>query len=154
MTAALTLMAKDRNGPKISYQVLFIPATDASVDTESYKMFGTERFLARDFMKYGWDRYAPDANLRDNPYVSPLRASKEELKGLPPALVITAENDPLRDEGEAYARKLKEAGVKVTATRYNGTIHDFVLLNGIKDVPSTQAALDQAGNAIREALKK
>src|SRR4051812_95795 len=104
-------------------------------------------------MKYGWDLYAPDAAARSNPYVSPLRASTEKLKGLPPALVITAENDPLRDEGEAYARKLKEAGVSVTATRYNGTIHDFVLLNGIKDVPSTQAALRQASEAIRDALQ-
>ena len=154
MTAALTLMAKDRNGPKISYQVLFIPATDASVDTESYKMFGTERFLARDFMKYGWDLYAPDTKTRDNPYVSPLRASKDELKGLPPALVITAENDPLRDEGEAYAHKLMDAGVSVAATRYNGTIHDFVLLNALRHVPSTEAALRQASEGIRDHLSR
>ena len=154
MAAALTLMAKDRNGPKISYQVLFIPATDASVDTESYKMFGTERFLARDFMKYGWDLYAPDAKTRDNPYVSPLRASKDELKGLPPALVITAENDPLRDEGEAYAHKLMDAGVSVAATRYNGTIHDFVLLNALRHVPSTEAALRQASEGIRDHLSR
>ena len=92
MSAALTLMAKDRNGPKIAYQVLLIPATDASVDTESYHEFGTGRFLSRAFMKYGWDLYAPDEKTRNNPYVSPLRASDEELKGLPPALVITAEN--------------------------------------------------------------
>lgn len=153
MTAALTLMAKDRNGPKIAYQVLFIPATDASVDTNSYHEFGTGRFLARAFMKYGWDLYAPDEKTRNNPYVSPLRASDEELKGLPPALVITAENDPLRDEGEAYARKLKNAGDTVTAVRYNGMIHDFVLLNAIHEVPGVQAALKQASEAIREALK-
>jgi acetyl esterase len=110
MATALTLMTKDRKGPKISYQVLMIPATDASVDTASYQEFGTGRFLARAFMKYGWDLYAPDAKTRDNPYVSPLRATSTELSGLPPALVITAENDPLRDEGEAYARKLKDAG--------------------------------------------
>jgi acetyl esterase len=103
-------------------------------------------------MKYGWDRYAPDEKTRDNPYVSPLRASDEELSGLPPALVITAENDPLRDEGEAYARKLKEAAVAVTAIRYDGTIHDFVLLNAIRKVPSTQAALQQTSEAIRNAL--
>jgi acetyl esterase len=153
MTAALTLMAKDRKGPKIVYQVLFIPATDASVDTESYHSYGNDRFLARAFMKYGWDLYAPDEATRDNPYVSPLQASTEELNGLPPALVITAENDPLRDEGEAYARKLKEAGVAVTATRYNGTIHDFVLLNGLRGEPGTQAAIKQASDAIRDALK-
>jgi len=153
MTAALTLMAKDQNGPKIALQVLFIPATDASVDTDSYHEFGTGRFLARAFMKYGWDLYAPDEKTRNSPYVSPLRASNEELQGLPPALVITAENDPLRDEGEAYARKLKDAGVAVTATRYNGMIHDFVLLNAIHDVPGVQAAIRQANDAIRDALK-
>jgi acetyl esterase/lipase len=153
MTAALTLMAKDRKGPKIAYQVLFIPATDASVDTDSYHEFGTGRFLARAFMRYGWDLYAPDEKTRNSPYVSPLRASSGELKGLPPALVITAENDPLRDEGEAYARKLKDAGVAVTATRYNGMIHDFVLLNAIHEVPGVQAALTQANEAIRDALK-
>ncbi len=152
MTAALALMAKDRNGPKISYQVLLIPATDASVDTQSYREYGTGRFLARDFMKYGWDLYAPDAKTRDNPYVSPLRASVEELKGLPPALVITAENDPLRDEGEAYARKLKNAGVSVDAVRFNGTIHDFVLLNALHDVPSTQAAIGQVNAGLRQHL--
>jgi acetyl esterase/lipase len=152
MTAALTLMAKDRNGPKISYQVLLIPATDASVDTDSYHGFSTGRFLPRAFMKYGWDRYAADEKTRNNPYVSPLRAGNDELSGLPPALVITAENDPLRDEGEAYARKLKEAGVAVTATRYNGMIHDFVLLNAIRDLPGTQAALGQTSKAIRNAL--
>lgn len=153
MTAALTLMAKDQDGPKIALQVLFIPATDASVDTDSYHEFGTGRFLARAFMKYGWDLYAPDQKTRNSPYVSPLRASNEELQGLPPALVITAENDPLRDEGEAYARKLKDAGVAVTATRYNGMIHDFVLLNAIHDVPGVQAAIRQANDAIRDALK-
>jgi len=153
MTAALTLMAKDRNGPKIACQVLLIPATDASVDTASYHEFGTGRFLARAFMKYGWDLYAPDEKTRNNPYVSPLRASREELKGLPPAVVITAENDPLRDEGEAYARKLKEAGVTVAATRYNGMIHDFVLLNAIHEVSGVQAALRQASEAIHAALK-
>jgi acetyl esterase len=153
MAAALALMAKDRKGPKIAYQVLFIPATDASVDTDSYHEFGTGRFLARAFMKYGWDLYAPDEKTRNNPYVSPLRASKKELQGLPPALVVTAENDPLRDEGEAYARKLKGAGVTVAATRYNGMIHDFMLLNAIHDVAGVQACLEQASNAIRDALK-
>ncbi len=153
MAAALSIMAKDRNGPKISLQVLMIPATDASVDTGSYHEYGEQRFLARAFMKYGWDLYAPDAKTRDNPYVSPLRASIDQLKGLPPALVITAENDPLRDEGEAYARKLKEAGVTVAAARYNGTIHDFVLLNAIRNVPSTQAAIEQISDNLRRYLE-
>jgi acetyl esterase/lipase len=153
MAAALALMAKDRNGPKVSYQVLLIPATNASVDTESYHDYATGRFLARAFMKYGWDLYAPDAKTRDNPYVSPLRATTEELKGLPPALVITAENDPLRDEGEAYARKLKEAGVSVAAVRYDGTIHDFVLLNALRNVPSTEAAIKQINEGLRQHLK-
>ena len=153
MSAALTLMAKDRGGPNIRLQVLLIPATDTNFETASYRDFDSGRFLARAFMQFGWDIYAPDATARNNPYAVPMRASLEQLRGLPPALVITAENDPLRDEGEAYARKLKEAGVKVTATRYNGVIHDFVLLNGIKDVPATQAALTQAGDAIRVSLK-
>jgi acetyl esterase len=152
MTAALTLMAKDRNGPKISYQVLFVPATDASVDTNSYLEYGTGRFLTRAFMKYGWDLYAPDAKTRGNPYVSPLRASTTELEGLPPALVITAENDPLRDEGEAYARRLKDAGVSVDAVRFNGTIHDFVALNALRRIPSTEAAIEQANEGLRKHL--
>jgi acetyl esterase len=152
MSAALTLLAKDRNGPKISYQVLLIPATDASVETASYHEFATGRFLSRDFMKYGWDRYAPDDATRNNPYVSPLRASTAQLAGLAPALVITAENDPLRDEGEAYARKLKEAGVDVTAVRYNGTIHDFVLLNALRHLPSTENAIALASAGIRSHI--
>jgi acetyl esterase/lipase len=154
MTAALTLMAKERGGPNFKLQILFWPATDASVDTESYHEFATGRFLARAFMKYGWDLYAPDEKTRNNPYVSPLRATSKELQGLPSALVITAENDPLRDEGEAYARKLMNAGVAVTATRYDGMIHDFLLLNGIHDLPPVQAALQQASEGIRNALKQ
>ena len=154
LSAALTLMAKDHKGPKISYQVLLIPATDASVDTGSYHEFATGRFLPREFMKYGWDRYATDEKTRNNPYVSPLRASHEQLTGLPPALVITAENDPLRDEGEAYARKLKEAGVDVTAIRFNGTIHDFVLLNALRNLPSTRAAIELASVGIQNSIGK
>lgn len=154
MTAALTLMSKDRGGPRIAYQILFIPATDAGVDTESYHAYGSGRFLTRAFMKYGWDLYAPDAKTRDNPYVSPLRASASQLQGLPPALIITAENDPLRDEGEAYARRLKEAGVDAAAIRFNGTIHDFVLLNALRHVPSTEAAIEQANDGLRQHLAR
>jgi acetyl esterase len=103
-------------------------------------------------MKYGWDRYATDEKTRNSPYVSPLRASRQELAGLPPALVITAENDPLRDEGEAYARKLKEAGVEVNAVRYNSTIHDFVLLNALPHLPSTESAIQLASDGIRSHI--
>jgi acetyl esterase len=103
-------------------------------------------------MQFGWNIYAPDAKTRKQPYVSPLQASTDQLRGLPPALVITAENDPLRDEGEAYARKLKEAGVEVTAVRYDGMIHDFVLLNVIHDVPATRAALRQISMEIKTRL--
>ncbi len=110
MSAALTMMAKDRKGPKIVFQLLMFPATDASVDTASYHEFATGRFLTRAFMKFGWDIYAPNDKIRNLPYVSPLRASLAELRDLPPALVITIQNDPLRDEGEAYARRLKEGG--------------------------------------------
>ena len=154
MSAALTLMTKDRKGPRISYQVLFIPATDASVDSDSYHEFATGRFLSREFMKYGWDLYASDEKTRNNPYVSPLRATNEQLTGLPPALVITAENDPLRDEGEAYARKLKAAGVAVDAVRYNGTIHDFVFLNALRHLPSTKSAISLASEGIRDHIGK
>src|SRR5262249_24049932 len=121
-------------------------------DTASYHEFASGRFLARAFMKYGWDLYAPDVKTRSNSYVSPLRASIDQLKGLPPALVITAENDPLRDEGEAYARKLKEAGVSVDPVRYNGPIHDFVLLNALRHVPSTEAAIEQMNKGLRQHL--
>jgi len=153
MAAAISILTRDRKGPRISLQVLFIPATDASVNTASYQEFGVGRFLARDFMKYGWDLYAPDDKTRYLPYVSPLRAGLGSLQGLPPAIVITAENDPLRDEGEAYARKLKEAGVPVVATRYNGMIHDFVLLNAINHLPEVKAAIRQANDAIRQSLQ-
>jgi len=154
MTAVVAMLAKERGGPSIKLQVLFYPATDAGVDTESYHKFATGRFLARDFMKFGWDIYAPSAEQRDNPHVSPLRASIDQLHGLPPALVQTAENDPLRDEGEAYARKLDAAGVTVIATRYLGEIHDFGLLNALRDVPATQESLRQASEVLNQYLSK
>ncbi|MGA9568378.1 MAG: alpha/beta hydrolase fold domain-containing protein, partial [Candidatus Korobacteraceae bacterium] len=152
MTAALTLMAKDRNGPKISYQVLLWPATDASVDTCSYQQFANDRFLSRAFMKYGWDLYAPTAAERDSPYVSPLRASLAQLHELPPALVVTDQNDVLRDEGEAYGRRLQDAGVAAVSARYNGTIHDFGLLNALADLPTTRAMIRQVADGIRQHI--
>jgi acetyl esterase/lipase len=152
MSAVLAMMARDRGEPKIRFQALLIPATDTNFTTESYRSFDTGRFLARAFMEFGWNLYAPDAKTRKDPYAAPLQASVDQLRGLPPALVVTAENDPLRDEGEAYARKLKEAGVEVTAVRYDGMIHDFVLLNGIHDVPGVQAALRQISAEIMSRL--
>lgn len=150
MTAALSLMAKDRNGPKIKYQVLLWPATNAAVDTCSYMKYADDRFLTRAFMKYGWDIYAPTEAERKNPYVSPLRASSAQLHGLPPALVITDENGVLRDEGEAYGARLQDAGVPTVSTRYEGTVHDFGLLNALADLPTTKAAIRQAANGIRQ----
>ena len=149
MTAALTLMAKDRNGPKIGYQVLLWPATNADVDTCSYDRFANDRFLSRAFMKYGWDLYAPTEVERNNPYISPLRASLDHLRGLPAALVITDENDVLRDEGEAYARRLQDADVPTVSTRYGGIIHDFGVLNALADLPTTKAMIRQVADGIR-----
>jgi acetyl esterase len=153
MAAVLAMMAKDRGGPKIAFQVLFWPATDANFDTESYRAFATGRFLPRAFMEFGWNIYAPSAKTRKERYAAPLQATVDQLRGLPPALIQTAGNDVLRDEGEAYGRKLDEAGVDVVSTRYSNQIHDFGLLNGIRDVASTQDALRQASEALREHLK-
>jgi acetyl esterase/lipase len=132
MSAALTLMAKERGGPTLAAQVLFYPVTDASFDTPSYEQFAEGYFLRRDGMEWFWDQYTTDEAQRNEITASPLRASLEQLSGLPPALVITGEADVLRDEGEAYARKLREAGVPVTAVRYQGIIHDFVMLNALR----------------------
>jgi acetyl esterase len=152
MAAAVTLLAKARGGPKIDYQVLLCPAVDATRETRSYSEFADGYFLTRAGLKSAWDQYAPDATTRCEPSVSPLLAAPDQLAGLPPALIVTAELDVLRDEGEAYARKLMDAGVRVTATRYLGTIHAFVLLNALARTPATRAAIAQAGAVLREAL--
>jgi acetyl esterase/lipase len=153
MTAAITLMAKDKKGPHIKLQVLLWPVTDSNFETESYNSFANGRFLTKNMMKWFWDNYLPDANKRKEIYASPLQASLNQLKDLPPALVQTAENDVLRDEGEAYARKLNEAGVAVTLTRYSGLIHDYGLLNPIANVPAVQTAIEQAAVVIKSTLK-
>src|SRR3984957_19375486 len=132
MSAALTLLAKQRHGPELAAQVLFYPVTDASFDTGSYHQFATGYFLRRDAMRWFWDQYTTDPAQRAEITASPLRATTDELSGLPPALVIVGEADPLRDEGEAYAAQLRAAGVPVTSVRYNGTIHDFVMLNALR----------------------
>lgn len=153
MTASVVLMAKEKNGPAIKLQVLLWPVTDANFETGSYKELGEERFLTRNMMIWFWDNYLPDKKARKEIYASPLQADLEQLKGLPPALVQTAENDVLRDEGEAYARKLDEAGVPVTVTRYDGLIHDYGLLNPLAGVPAVKTALLQAAAVIRQSLK-
>ncbi len=152
MAAVVALMAKERGGPRIALQVLFYPVTDANFETGSYEAFASGYFLARDGMKWFWDNYLPNVEDRARPHASPLRASLDELKGLPPALVIVGEHDVLRDEGEAYAHKLAEAGVRVEATRFLGTIHDFVMLNPITDTPAPRAAIRLATETLRRAF--
>lgn len=152
MAIAVTLMAKERRGPKIDFQLLFYPVTDANFNTASYQQFANGHFLTLNAMIWFWNAYAPDKATRNLITASPLRADIEELKGLPEALIITAENDVLRDEGEAYAKKLNAAGVKVTATRYIGTIHDFVMLNPITNTPAPRAAIEQATAALKSKL--
>lgn len=153
MAAVVALMANDKKGPEIKLQVLLWPVTDADFSRPSYQAFGEGRFLTTSLMKWMWDNYTSNLNQRKEKYASPINTSLNELKGLPPALVQTAENDILRDEGEAYARKMSEAGVQVTLTRYQGMIHDYGLLNPIANVPAVQIALLQAASVINEALK-
>ncbi|MBQ0999125.1 alpha/beta hydrolase [Streptomyces sp. RK62] len=152
MAAALTLMAKRRGDVPLVAQVLFYPVTDASFDTESYHRFAEGYFLRRDAMRWFWDQYTTDAAERAQITASPLRATVEQLTGLPPALVVTAEADVLRDEGEAYANKLREAGVPVTAVRYQGAIHDFVMLNALRGTRAADGAIKQAIGVLRDAF--
>jgi len=152
MTAALTLMAKQTGEFAFKQQVLFYPVTDASFDTESYHQFAEGYFLRRDAMQWFWDQYTTDEAQRAEITASPLRATVEQLRDLPPALVITGEADVLRDEGEAYAAKLREAGVPVTAVRYAGVIHDFVMLNALRGTHAADAAINQAAEFLARAL--
>ncbi|MDQ1496496.1 MAG: acetyl esterase, partial [Actinomycetota bacterium] len=152
MTAALTLLAKQRGDVSFVQQVLFYPVTDANFDTESYHQFAEGYFLRRDAMQWFWDQYTTDAVQRAEITASPLRASLDELADLPPALVITGEADVLRDEGEAYADKLRAAGVPVTSVRYQGIIHDFVMLNALRGTDAANAAVAQAITTLAGAL--
>jgi acetyl esterase len=152
LTAAVSLLAKQRGGPAFAHQVLFYPVTDASFETESYHQFATGYFLRRDAMQWFWDQYTTDPAQRAEITASPLRASTEQLAGLPPALVITAEADVLRDEGEAYANKLRAAGVPVTALRFQGIIHDFVLLHALAHTRAAEGAMLLATQTLRAAL--
>lgn len=152
MTAALTLLAKERGGVDITQQVLFYPVTDAAFDTASYHRFAEGYFLRRDGMQWFWDQYTTDESERAQVTASPLRATTEQLTGLPAALVITAEADVLRDEGEAYAAKLREAGVAVTQVRFGGIIHDFVMLDALRETHAARAAVRLAQETLRTAL--
>lgn len=152
MSTVTAIKAKENNGPKIKLQVLFWPIVDADFTTDSYLQFGQDRFLTTPTMKWMYDMYIPDPEKRKEIYASPLQASVEQLKGLPPALIQVAANDVLRDEAEAYGRKLDEAGVPVTVVRYNGTIHDFGLLNHLSDLHATQSAFLQAAAELKRYL--
>ncbi|MET7455970.1 alpha/beta hydrolase, partial [Streptomyces sp. NPDC005574] len=152
MSAALTLMAKERGDVPLVQQVLFYPVTDAAFDTGSYHQFAEGYFLRRDGMQWFWDQYTSDESERAQITASPLRATTDQLTGLPPALVITGEADVLRDAGEAYANKLRQAGVPVTAVRFQGIIHDFVMLNALRETHAAQAVITLAVTTLRTAL--
>ena len=144
MATVVALLAKQRRGPEIAGQLLLYPVTSATFDSGSYREFADGPWVTKRAMQWFWDQYTPDRELRNCSTASPLEATTAELAGLPRALVITAENDVLRDEGEAYGRKLVEAGVEVVATRYNATIHDFLMLDALADAAPTRAAMTQA----------
>jgi acetyl esterase len=152
MTAALALMAKDRGDVRFVQQSMWYPVTDAAMDTESYEQFAEGYFLTAQGMAWFWDAYLPDVDRRSDPYASPLRASDEQLAGLPPAFLIVDEADVLRDEGEAYAARLRAAGVPITTVRYDGITHDFMMLNPLSNTRATRAAVAQAIAILRDAL--
>jgi acetyl esterase len=152
MTAAATLMAKNRGDVRFSAQALFYPVTDARFDTGSYQEFAEGYFLRRDGMQWFWDQYTTSEEDRNQITASPLRAGLEQLAGLPRALVITGQADVLRDEGEAFAARLRQARVPVTAVRYQGIIHDFVMLNPLRETNAAEAAITQATAFLRTAL--
>ncbi|WP_337021665.1 alpha/beta hydrolase [Pantoea anthophila] len=153
MVAAVALQAKQHKSPAIRYDVMLWPVTDAHFDDASYQQFANGYFLTRNMMKWFWDNYTTSEKERSNILASPLRATKAELAGLPPTLIQTAELDVLRDEGEAFGRKLDAAGVPVTVTRYNGMIHDFGLLNALSKEPTVRTAISQASTELKEHLK-
>src|SRR6266699_261183 len=152
MAAAVTLLSRERGEPDIQLQLLFYPVTDAAFDTASYHQFAEGYHLRRDAMMWFWDQYTRHPSERNEITASPLRASIAQLHGLPPALIVTAEADVLRDEGEAYANKLREAGVRVTAVRFQGTIHDFVMLNALAHSAATRGAIALATAWLREGF--
>ena len=152
MAAVLSLMAKQRGGPKFLATVLAYPVTDCEFDTESYEQFAEGYHLRKDMMEWFWDQYIQDPAERNLITVSPLKASIDELRGLPPTLVITGEAEVLRDEGEAYARKLRSAGVDVEASRYGGMIHDFMMLDATRATKGAKAATAETVAFVRRHL--
>jgi acetyl esterase len=152
MAAVVAQLAKERQGPRIRYQVLFYPVTDGSFSQESYEEFAEGLWLTRAAMAWMWDAYAPNKADRKKPSAAPLQASLEQLRGLPPALIVVDENDILRDEGEEYARKLVEAGVDVTAVRILATLHDFAMLNALAETRACEIAIRLASQKLSEAL--
>jgi acetyl esterase len=152
MAAVVSLLAHDRGGPNLALQVLFYPNTDANLDSPSYLQFGEGFFLTREDMSWFWDQYLPDKSARSTPPASPLQASVDQLRGLPPAVIFVGEFDPLRDEVEAYAHKLIDAGVTVTAIRALGTIHGFVTLNALANTSAAKAAVALANENLRNAF--
>jgi acetyl esterase/lipase len=152
MTTVTSLRAIAEQGPKISLQVMLWPVTDAINDWESFNLFGEQRFLTTSLMKWMFDQYTTNPKERAQKWISPLEATLEELKGLPPTLIQVAENDILRDQGEAYGRKLNEAGVNVTTIRYNGMIHDFGLLNALASVPTVKSMIMHAAAELKKYL--
>ncbi|WP_433287055.1 alpha/beta hydrolase [Pseudonocardia sp. CA-142604] len=152
MTTAVALLAKQRGDVTFVHQSLYYPVTDAAQKTESYREFADGPYLTAKAMAWFWDAYAPDHSSRSEITVSPLRASLDDLAGLPPAFVIVDENDVLRDEGEAYARRLTQAGVPTTTVRYNGAIHDFMMLNPVRETRAATAAIEQSVHVLRKSL--
>ncbi len=152
MTAALTLMAKERGDVKFVQASMYYPVTDAAMDTASYDEFAEGYYLTRKAMEWFWDAYIPDLDQRDEITASPNQATVEQVTGLPPTLLFVDEADVLRDEGEAYAAKLRTAGVPVTTVRYDGVVHDFMLLNAMSEAKATRAAIAQATEFLRQAL--
>jgi len=153
MTAALALMAKQRGDVSFVQQSMFYPVTDAAMNTATYDQFATGYYLSRKEMEWFWDAYAPDRDQRADITASPNQASEDQVAGLPPAYLCVDEADVLRDEGEAYAAKLRSANVPVTTVRYDGTIHDFMLLNALSNTRATRAAIDQATASLRAGLQ-
>ena len=152
MTCATSLMVKEQKGPKVKVQIMMWPVADASFSEKSYLKFGAERFLTTPLMKWMWDQYTTDLEARKEIHASLLKASIEQLKGLPPTLIQVAQNDILRDEGEAFGRKLELAGVTVTTVRYNGMIHDWGMLNGLAQEPATKSLIRHAASELKHYL--